>query len=322
VARGRLRLQGVAGLQAGLQHRLRRVNQGAFYRDGHTGVLFLLVHVLWDTRQAFPQILLQHRAVKSGTDPSFRQSHVFTNVRQRFKEEEELPQVLPYFSTLSVSGPSNFTTLAVSGASNFASVAVSGASDLTTLAVSGASNFIGQVTTGSITTGDLHVMGNLKLEGTTDQVNTMELRIEDLTATVAVSATPQADSLADGAGMIVQTGLSGYDRSIKWKYNQGIDYKPTGPNESTNDGRSYFEFLGGNLVLTRDIPADNHVAWDFTNNTYAPDSVATKVSYRFAIGDDEKLSIEKVTGSTYSNDVTIPIGPQAPIVAVFEVPVQ
>lgn len=102
-----------------------------------------------------------------------------------------------------------------------------------------------------------------------------------------------------------------------------IDYKPASASAATHDGVSTWEVKGGNLLLTRVIPAANYISYDFATNTYKADNTQTTVSYRFAISDDEKLSIEKVNGANLAagpgaNNTVQPIGSTAPVVAVFE----
>ena len=179
---------------------------------------------------------------------------------------------------------------------------------------------------GSDSAGTVIVNGALQVKGTTTEVNQTNLNVGDLQITVAHSDSgAQADSVADGAGFVVNTGTSGYARSLTWKYVQGISYKPSSASSATNDGVSTWNVIGGNLVLTRVIPSANHIGYSYANGTYAADNTQTTVSYRFAISDDEKLSIEKCAGANYAagagtNNATQPVGSTAPVVAVFELP--
>lgn len=181
--------------------------------------------------------------------------------------------------------------------------------------------------TGSDSAGTVIVNGALQVKGTITEVNKTTLNVSDLTVNVAHSDSgAQADSAADSAGLVVDTGTSGYARSLLWRNNQGIAYKPASASAgATNDGVSFWQFIGGNLVLTRVIPAANHIGYNYSTAAFAADNTQTTVSYRFAISDDEKLSIEKVAGANYaagagSNNTVQPIGSTAPVVAVFELP--
>ncbi len=180
--------------------------------------------------------------------------------------------------------------------------------------------------TGSDAASTVIVNGSLQVKGTYDTINSTDLNVSDLHITVAHSDSgAQPDSVANGAGVIVDTGASGFARSLQWNYVQGIDYKPSSASSATNDGVSTWEVKGGNLVLTRVIPAANHIGYNFSSGTYAADNTQTTVSYRFAISDDEKLSIEKVAGANLaagagSNNTVQPIASTAPVVAVFELP--
>ena len=180
--------------------------------------------------------------------------------------------------------------------------------------------------TGSDAAGTVIVNGPLQVKGGVDRINSTELNVNDLNIRVAHSDSgPQADSVANGAGLIVETGTSGLTRSLQWNYVQGIDFKPSSASTATNDGVSTWEVKGGNLVLTRVIPAANHIGYSFANGTYAADNTQTTVSYRFATSDDEKLAFEKCAGANYAagagaNNAVQPIGSTAPVVAVFELP--
>lgn len=179
---------------------------------------------------------------------------------------------------------------------------------------------------GADAAGTVIVNGLLQVKGSVDTINSTELSVADLHVRVAHSDSgPQADSVADTAGLIVETGTSGLTRSLQRNYVQGIDFKPSSSSVATNDEVSTWELKEGNLLLTRVIPAANHIGYGFSTSTYAADNTQTTVSYRFAISDDEKLSIEKVAGANYAagagaNNTVQPIGSTAPVVAVFELP--
>lgn len=180
---------------------------------------------------------------------------------------------------------------------------------------------------GSDSAGTVIVNGALQVKGTLTEVNKTTLNVSDLTINVAHSDSgAQADSAADTAGLVVDTGTSGYARSIQWRYNQGLAYKPASASAAaTDDSLSFWEVKGGNLVLTRVIPAANHISYSYSTGAYAADNTQTTVSYRFAISDDEKLVVEKSAGANYaagagSNNTVQPVGSAAPVVAVFELP--
>lgn len=166
------------------------------------------------------------------------------------------------------------------------------------------------------------VQGNLFVQGSTTNISSTDLRIDAKTVVVARSNTAGADAdvIASNAGLVVETGTSGLERSLLWNYNQaGIGYVPTAPGEKASDRNSFWEIVGGNLQLTRVIPSGAHIGYNFTTGVYAGDNLQTKVSYRFAIQDDESFQIEKVNGGNLSAGGA-PIGSVAVPVATFEVP--
>lgn len=172
-------------------------------------------------------------------------------------------------------------------------------------------------------TGTVVVAGNLIVQGSTTTVDVTNLSIDGLTVQVARSNTagPDPDSIADKAGLAVETGTSGFQRSVLWNYNVGgANYAPTSASSKTSDGAAYWEMVGGNFMLTRQIPANLHVGYNFGTGAYAADSTATKVSYRFSIQDDESFCLEKVNGSNLSSGATVPIGSQSANVAIFDIP--
>lgn len=170
-------------------------------------------------------------------------------------------------------------------------------------------------------TGSVVVAGNLIVQGATTQVDVTNLSVDSKTIIVARSNTagPDADNLADGSGLQVETGLSGYQRSILWNYNTaGSNYTPTSAVPSSNF-LSYWEMVGGNFQITRIVPATAHIGYNFSTSTYAADNTQTRVSYRFSIGDDETLNIEKVNGSNLSAGGAA-IGSTAIPISTFDLP--
>ncbi len=161
------------------------------------------------------------------------------------------------------------------------------------------------------------VAGNLFVQGTTTEIATSTLSVNSKTIIVARSNTASADAdiLADKSGLVVELPVSGYERSLLWNYNQGgSNYAPTTAGAKSSDGSAYWEFVGGNLVLTRNISSSSHIGYNFSSASYAADGVATRVSYRFAIGDDESLNLEKIFGTNLSaaggaiGSVGVPVG--------------
>ena len=104
------------------------------------------------------------------------------------------------------------------------------------------------VLTGSDTSSTVKIAGNLQVAGSINETNVNTLNVNDLNVTVAHSnTTPQADSLADGAGLIVE-GNSGYAKSLIWHYNSGLAYKPASSSQATGDGLSYWEVRHAELA--------------------------------------------------------------------------
>ena len=92
------------------------------------------------------------------------------------------------------------------------------------------------VLTGSDGSSTVKVSGNLQVAGSVTETNVQSLNVADLQVTLAHSnTTPQADSVADTAGVVVE-GNSGYSKSILWHYNQGLAYKPSSSTQATGDG--------------------------------------------------------------------------------------
>ena len=230
-------------------------------------------------------------------------------------------------SGLTVAGPDGITVtagnLAIAGASFTAgpdtvSVAVGGTTALTIDSERNLVVPVGGVFTKSVTglggqpltlkgtdaSGTVHIAGNLVIDGDWDTAQKVEMQVEDTIITLAHSQTsPQPDSVADGAGIEIE-GNSGYAKSITWKNNLGLGYKGSSGAVSTEDGLSYFQVQGGNLVLTRTIPAANHNTRNSVSGQWTPDSQQTVVSYAFRIDDRENLQIAKTQGTDYSSPAT------------------
>lgn len=170
--------------------------------------------------------------------------------------------------------------------------------------------------------GTVHIAGNLVVDGDYETADRVEMKVEDLLVTLAHSQTsPKPDSVADGAGIQIE-GNSGFPKSIIWKNNLGLGYDGSTGTVPTCDGLSYFQVQGGSLMLTRTIPAANHLTKSPSSGTWQPDSVETVVSYAFRIDDQENLQIAKVQGTDYSaltGGSYSPIGQTAPVCATYEV---
>ncbi len=176
---------------------------------------------------------------------------------------------------------------------------------------------------GADVAGTVHIAGNLVVDGDYETADKVNMQVEDLLVTLAHSQTsPKPDSVADGAGIQIE-GNSGFAKSIIWKNNLGLGYNGSTGSIPTGDGLSYFQVQGGNLMLTRTIPAVNHVSRSSTTGTWQPDSVKTLVSYAFRIDDQENLQIAKVQGTDYSSAATgggyNAVGQTAQVCATFEV---
>lgn len=154
---------------------------------------------------------------------------------------------------------------------------------------------------GADASGTVHIAGNLVIDGAWDTANKVKMQVEDTIITLAHSQTsPQPDSVADGAGIEIE-GNSGFAKSITWKNNLGLAYNGSSGAVPTEDGLSYFQVQGGNLVLTRTIPAANHAIRNSVSGQWTPDSKQTVVSYAFRIDDRENLQIAKTQGTDYSS---------------------
>lgn len=165
------------------------------------------------------------------------------------------------------------------------------------------------------------IAGNLIVQGEQTQVAVSNLYVDDKIIVVARSNTagPDADVIASGAGIAVETGTSGYQRSLLWNYNQGPTYTTSTAGQKSTDGLPYWEMIGGALTLSRVIPSAAHIGYNFSNSTYASDSQQVKVSYQFSISDAEELLISKVAGTNLSAGGAA-IGAVTPTVAAFDVP--
>jgi hypothetical protein len=84
--------------------------------------------------------------------------------------------------------------------------------------------------------GTVRIAGNLSVAGSVSETNVDNLQIADLTVTLAHNNTaPQTDAVADGAAIIIE-GNSGYNKFLRWSYNQGLAYKPPDSSHFTGDG--------------------------------------------------------------------------------------
>ena len=219
--------------------------------------------------------------------------------------------------TASVNGA---TALAVDASTNLTLPSGS----LTTKAVYG-NNSQALVLKGADAAGTVHIAGNLVVDGDYETADRVTMQVEDTRLVLAHSQTgPQPDSVADGAGIEIE-GSSGYAKSITWNNKSGLDYKGDA-GTATEDGLSYFEVQGGNLVLTRTIPAANHLSRSSATASWQPDSMQTVVSYAFRIDDQENLQIAKTQGTDYSNPATgggyQAVGQAAKVCTTFKVAVK
>ena len=192
---------------------------------------------------------------------------------------------------------------------------------LTTSSVNGINNQ-SLVLKGADPAGTVHIAGNLVVDGDYETANKVRMQVEDTLLTLAHSqTTPKPDSVADGAGIEIE-GNSGFTKSITWKNNLGLAYNGQSGGLATEDGLSYFQGQGGNLLMTRTIPAANHISRSAISGTWQADSVQTVVSYAFRIDDQENLQIAKTQGTDYSSVVNgsyAAIGQTASVCATYEV---
>lgn len=173
--------------------------------------------------------------------------------------------------------------------------------------------------------GTVHIAGTLVIDGDINRKQVSDLDIEDLTVNLAKTVdangnNTSTDQTSDSAGLVVM-GNSAYEKSIKWHYNQGLAYAPPDSSHYTDDGLSYWTIQGGNLVLTRTIPAANHVSYSYAQQQWLKDNTAATVSYRFSISDAEDLLISKIAGIDYtSGNNTTQIGSTGKVLTSFDIP--
>lgn len=173
--------------------------------------------------------------------------------------------------------------------------------------------------------GTVHIAGQLMIDGDISKRNVSNLDVEDLTVnlgktTDANGNNTSTDQASDSAGMVI-SGNSSYEKSFKWFFNQGPAYAPPDSSHYTDDGLSYWCVKGGNLVLTRNIPAANHVSYNYSQSQWLKDNTAATVSYRFSISDAEDLLISKIQGIDYtSGNATTQIGSTGKVLSSFDIP--
>lgn len=178
---------------------------------------------------------------------------------------------------------------------------------------------------GGDTKGTVHIAGNLSLDGDINKRQVNSVEVEDLTIALAKTASAtgantSTDPTSDGAGVVV-SGDSAYPKSILWRYNQGLAYNPPDASHYTGDGLSYWQVQGGNLVLTRTIPAANHVSYNYTQKAWLKDNTAATVSYAWRVNDAEELELVKTQGIDYSaGNATTAVGSQAKILTTWDIP--
>ena len=178
---------------------------------------------------------------------------------------------------------------------------------------------------GGDTKGTVHIAGNLTLDGDINKrtVNTVE--VEDLTISVARTSdssgnNTSTDPTSDGAGLVVE-GNSAYSKDFLWHYNQGLAYAPPDTSHYTGDGISFWELRGGNMRLTRTIPAANHISYNYSQKAWVKDNTAATVSYSFRVNDLEELELVKVAGIDYSaGNNTTQVGSQAKVLTTWDIP--
>lgn len=173
--------------------------------------------------------------------------------------------------------------------------------------------------------GTVHIAGQLLIDGDISRRQVSNLDVEDLTinlgkTTDANGNNTSTDATSDGAGMVV-SGNSAYEKSIRWHQNQGLAYSPPDSSHYTGDGLSYWTIQGGNLNLTRNIPAANHISYNYSQNQWQHDNTAATVTFAFRISDSEDLEICKSSGVDYSagNNTTM-IGSTAKVLATYDIP--
>ncbi|KAK9816128.1 hypothetical protein WJX74_005813 [Apatococcus lobatus] len=173
--------------------------------------------------------------------------------------------------------------------------------------------------------GTVHIAGQLLIDGDISRKVVTDLDVEDLTlnlgkTTDANGNNTSTDQTSDTSGVIV-SGNSAYEKSLRWFYNQGPAYAPPDSSHYTDDGLSYWCFKGGNLVLTRTIPAANHVSYNYSTQQWEHDNTAATVSYRFSISDSEDMLLSKTSGIDYSaGNRTTQVGSTAKVLTSWDIP--
>ncbi len=173
--------------------------------------------------------------------------------------------------------------------------------------------------------GTVHIAGQLLIDGDISRKQVADLDVEDLTinlgkTTDANGNNTSTDQTSNTAGVII-SGNSAYEKSIRWNFNQGPAYAPPDSSHYTDDGLSYWTIQGGNLVLTRNIPAANHVSYNYAQSQWQKDNTAATVSFRFSITDAEDLTISKSAGIDYSaGNNTTQVGSTAKVLSSFDIP--
>lgn len=173
--------------------------------------------------------------------------------------------------------------------------------------------------------GTVHIAGNLALDGDINKRNVNSVEVEDLTISVARTSdangnNTSTDPASDGAGLVVE-GNSAYPKNLLWRYNQGLAYAPPDTSHYTGDGLSYWQVQGGNLVLTRTIPAANHISYNYSQKAWVKDNTAATVSYALRINDLEELELVKSQGIDYSaGNNSTQVGSQAKVLTTWDIP--
>ncbi len=173
--------------------------------------------------------------------------------------------------------------------------------------------------------GTVHIAGTLVIDGDINRKNVANLDVEDLTVNLAKTVdangnNTSTDQTGDTAGLVV-SGNSAYEKSVRWSYNQGPAYAPPDSSHYTGDGLSYWTVKGGNLNLTRNIPAANHVSYNYSTSQWEKDNTAATVTYSFRVSDAEDLEIAKSSGIDYSaGNRTTQVGSTAKVLTSFDIP--
>lgn len=166
------------------------------------------------------------------------------------------------------------------------------------------------------------IAGGLNVQGSLTTVDATNLSIDNVAIILARGNTSSADAdvLGNGAGIVVETPVSGFTRSILWNYNLGgSNYAPTTAGTDTTSGMAFWEVVGGDLQLTRYISNTAHIGYNFASNSYVSDGMATKVSYKFSITNSEEFLLVKTNGSNLQAGGAS-IGATGANVAIFDLP--